>query len=107
MEVEHETPTSGPLQVGGDVLPPIKQEIPLPRCTRDARAAKVQGAVVLQMVVTEEGETREIKVLKSGLPMEMERAVIDSARGWRFGPATRNGEPVEVYYNLTVNISCQ
>lgn len=107
MEVEQETPTSEPQPGGGGVRPPVKLETPLPPCTRDARAAKVQGAVVLQMVVTKDGGTRDVRILKGELPMDMKQAVVDSAKDWRFRPATRNGEPVEVYYNLTFNIGCK
>jgi outer membrane biosynthesis protein TonB len=34
-----------------------------------------------------------------GLGSSAERTI----KGWRFKPATLNGKPVEVYYNLTVN----
>jgi periplasmic protein TonB len=35
--------------------------------------------------------------------MGLDQAALDAVRQWKFEPATRAGEPVDVYYNLTVN----
>lgn len=43
----------------------------------------------------------DVKVLR-GAPFGMTEAAVEAVRGWRFRPATREGEPVAVYYQLTV-----
>jgi protein TonB len=39
--------------------------------------------------------------------MGLEEAAVDAIKQWRFKPATLNGRPVTVYYNLTVNFKLQ
>jgi outer membrane biosynthesis protein TonB len=35
--------------------------------------------------------------------MGLDVAALDAIRQWKFKPGTLNGNPVPVYYNLTVN----
>ena len=45
-------------------------------------------------------------VLK-GLPMGLSEAAEEAVKRWKFKPATLNGKPVSVYFNLTVNFQLQ
>ena len=92
----------GPVQVGGDVKPPEKIFAPQPVYTELARKGRVQGVVIVQAIIDRQGNVTNIKVLR-GLPMGLEEAAIQAIRRWKFKPATLNGRPVTVYYNLTVN----
>jgi len=47
-----------------------------------------------------------LSVIK-GLPMGLDKAALDAVSQWRFKPATLQGRPVKVYYNLTVRFSIQ
>lgn len=96
----------GPIMVGGDVKAPVKEYAPPPTYTEIARKARIQGVVIVQAVVTKEGDVQEVKVLK-GLPMGLDQAAAEAVKKWRFKPATLNGKPVDVYYNLTVNFTLQ
>lgn len=96
----------GPIMVGGDVKAPVKEFAPQPQYTEIARKARIQGVVIVQAIVTKQGDVQEVKVLK-GLPMGLDKAAADAVRKWRFKPATLNGKPVDVYYNLTVNFTLQ
>lgn len=96
----------GPIMVGGDVKAPIKEYDPPPQYTEIARKARIQGVVIVQAVVSKEGIVEDVKILK-GLPMGLDRAAKDAVSKWRFKPATLNGKPVDVYYNLTVNFTLQ
>lgn len=95
-----------PMKVGGGVLPPQKIFTPQPRYTEEARQARIQGVVILEAIIDEQGNVREIKVLK-GLPGGLSDSAVETAKEWRFKPATRKGEPVPVYFNLTVRFSLQ
>jgi TonB family protein len=95
-----------PIQVGGDVRPPEKLFAPQPQYTEIARKARIQGVVIVQAIIDKEGKVTNIKVLK-GLPMGLEEAAVDAMKQWKFKPATLNGRPVTVYYNLTVNFKLQ
>jgi protein TonB len=96
----------GPIQVGGDVKAPEKTFAPQPTYTEIARKARVQGVVIVQAIIDKQGNVTNIKVLK-GLPMGLEEAAVEAMKQWKFKPATLNGKPVTVYYNLTVNFKLQ
>ena len=88
--------------VGGDVFPPEKVYAPNPQYTDKARKARIQGVVIAQVVIDEEGCVRRIEVLQ-GLSPDLNAESVKAMAGWKFRPATRTGKPVAVYYNLTVN----
>ncbi len=91
-------------RVGGDVLPPVKIHAPPPRYTEIARKARIQGLVILEAVIDATGKVTDVRLIK-GLPMGLEQAAIEAVRQWRFEPATLNGKPVAVLYNLTINFT--
>jgi protein TonB len=68
-----------------------------------ARSARIQGAVVLQAVISKMGTIENLRVL-SGHPM-LTSAAIDAVRQWRYRPYVLNGEPVEVETQITVHFS--
>jgi protein TonB len=95
-----------PIMVGGEVKAPEKITAPQPQYTEIARKARIQGVVIVQAIIDKEGNVTNVKVLK-GLPMGLEEAAVDAIKQWKFKPATLNGRPVTVYYNLTVNFKLQ
>ena len=96
----------GPLQVGGDVRPPVKVISPQPKYSEEARKARLQGAVILQTVIDKLGNVRDVKVLK-GLTLGLTESAIETVKEWKFKPATRDGVPVAVYFNLVITFSVQ
>ncbi|MEM9763613.1 MAG: energy transducer TonB [Pseudomonadota bacterium] len=96
----------GPIHVGGDVNPPEKLHYPPPQYTEIARKARVQGVVIVQAIIDKTGSVNNVKVLK-GLPMGLDEEAVKAIKQWKFKPATLNGKPVDVYYNLTVNFRLQ
>ncbi|MCF0064334.1 TonB family protein [Dyadobacter chenwenxiniae] len=72
-----------------------------------AANANVQGKVILQFIVTVEGDVRDIKVLKgigSGCDEEAAR-VLALFPKWK--PGRQNGKPVNVKYHLPVNFQLE
>ena len=65
-----------------------------------ARAARVQGDVVIAIVINAKGEVASEKVL-SGPPM-LQQAALDAVRKWTFKPFAENGSAVAV--STTVRI---
>lgn len=96
----------GPIHVGGDVKAPVKVNAPPPQYTEIARKARIQGVVIVQAIINKQGRVENVKVLK-GLPMGLEDEAVKAIKQWSFEPATLNGKPVDVYYNLTVNFRLQ
>lgn len=68
-----------------------------------ARAARIQGTVVLQAVISKEGGIENLRVL-AGHPM-LVPAAIEAVRQWRYRPYILNNEPVEVETQITVNFA--
>ena len=89
-------------RVGGEVTPPVVVSRVAPEYTETARRARVNGIVILEAVIDRQGNVVDTRVLK-GLPMGLDRAATDAVSQWKFRPATRHGEPVDVYFILTVN----
>lgn len=68
---------------------------PVPQYSDASRAAKVQGTVVLSVVVTSEGKTDSIYVVK-GAPFGLTSQAIKAVQKWKFRPAQKDGKPVSV-----------
>ncbi len=97
---------TGPIFVTGDVQKPVKISSPQPQYTEIARKARIQGVVILQTIINKEGNITDVKILK-GLPMGLAEAAVAAVEQWKYQPATLNGKPVAVYFNLTVNFQLQ
>jgi TonB family protein len=68
--------------------------------TPEARANKIQGSVVLNVLFTIDGQVTEIRVVR-GLPDGLTEKAIEAARRTRFQPAVdNNGAPVNVRGNI-------
>jgi len=68
-----------------------------------ARAARVQGDVVLSAVIDINGQIQNLQLI-SGHPM-LVPAAIAAVRQWRYKPYLLNGQPVEVETTITVIFS--
>jgi TonB family protein len=93
-----------PYRVGGEVTRPEKIAGSPPQYTIEARKARVQGVVILEAIIDEQGDVTNVNVLK-GLPEGLDQAAVDAVKTWKFKPATFEGRPVKVYYTLTVNFT--
>jgi protein TonB len=66
-----------------------------------ARAAHIQGAVVLAAIIDKDGSIQNLQVV-SGHPM-LAPAAIEAVKQWRYKPFLLNGQPFEVETTVTVN----
>jgi len=96
----------GPVRVGGDVTRPELVSRTVPVYTWEARRARIQGVVIVEVTIDTAGNVYDVDVLKP-LPMGLDQAAVTAVRQWKFRPATRRGRPVAVRYNLTVNFRLQ
>ncbi len=89
------------LRVGGDI-----QESKLiykvnPVYPEEAKADRLEGTVILQVTVNEEGLVSGI-IASPGNYQILEEAAIDAVRQWKYSPTLLNGEPVPVFATVTV-----
>ena len=97
-----QTPGGPPYRVGGDVKAPIVITRVEPVYPAEARANRVSGIVITEVVIDRTGVVRDAKVLKP-LPYGLDQAALDAVKQWQFRPGTLHGEPVDTIFNLTVN----
>lgn len=95
---------SGPkaMRVGGDVKAPMIINKVEPHYPEEAKESRIAGIVILEVLIDKAGMVKEATVLK-GLPMGLSEAAVEAVRQWMFVPATKDGQPVDVVFNLTVN----
>jgi TonB family protein len=74
----------------------------VPRYPATARAAGAGGAVVIRGIVRKDGRIDDVQIIRD-LPYGLGEAARDAVEEWRFRPATFRGEPIDVYYTVTVN----
>lgn len=74
----------------------------VPRYPMAARAAGVEGPVVIRGIVRRDGTIDNVQVIKD-LPYGLGEAARQAVSQWRFRPATIGGDPIDVYYTVTVN----
>jgi TonB family protein len=82
--------------------PPRAIFAPDPKYSEDAQHNKIQGLVVLWLIVGANGKPSDIKVSCS-LGHGLDQEAIDAVKQWKFQPATLDGQPVPVMINVEVN----
>ena len=77
----------------GGVGSPRCHYCPQPSYTDPARKAKLQGSLMLQIVVTADGKVSRAEVVR-GLPYGLNKQAINVLQDWQMQPAARGNEPV-------------
>jgi protein TonB len=97
--------SQAPLPVGGDIEPPTKLKDAAPAYPAIARAARVQGFVVIQATIGPTGKVTDTRVLRS-IPL-LDAAALDAVRQWEYTPTRLNGQPIAVVMTVTVMFRLQ
>ena len=85
----------GVFRVGGGVSAPQVVYKVDPEYSEQARKAKYQGTVVLNLVVQSDGSVRDIRILQP-LGLGLDEKAVEAVKQWRFKPGLRNGQAVDV-----------
>ncbi|HLV89314.1 MAG TPA: energy transducer TonB [Candidatus Sulfotelmatobacter sp.] len=91
----------GVYKVGGGITAPQPVDTPDPEYTEEARRAKVQGTCILWLIVDAEGHPRDIRVVR-GLGYGLDAKALETVKQWRFEPARKDGQPVNVQVSVEV-----
>jgi protein TonB len=89
-----------PVRVGGRVREPKLVYRVDPTYPPLARQTHMQGVVVIDAILDEQGNVVEAKIT-SGPPLLIQ-AALDAVRKWKYEPTYLNDQPVQVQLNVTV-----
>src|SRR5262249_44024168 len=67
------------------------------------RQMKVQGAVILQALISREGSIQDLQIVSG--PGILATAAREAVKQWRFKPYFQNGQPIETQARITVNFT--
>jgi TonB family protein len=101
-------PAQGVVSVGDRVQlsPQTSQNVTVsvpPNYPLLARQMKVQGAVILQALISREGSIQELQIVSG--PGILATAAREAVKQWRFKPYYQSGQPVETQARITVNFT--
>ena len=91
-------------EVGGDVIPPKSRSRVEPLYTQGARNAGIEGTVVLHAIVTKEGKTRILRIVRP-VGFGLEESAAEALSRWTFQPGTLMGQPVNISLFIEVTFS--
>jgi len=92
-----------PVRVGGNIRPPQKTTQVNPIYPELAKSARVQGVVILETLIDEQGHVADARILRS-VPL-LDQAAMDAVLGWEFSPTLLNGVPVPIVMTVTVQFT--
>ena len=98
-------PPPQPLRVGGAIRVPVKVREVAPVYPAIAQAARVQGIVIIEAIIGEDGQVINARLLRS-VPL-LDQAALDAVRQWQYTPTLLNGVRVPVIMSVTVQFTLQ
>lgn len=86
------------------ITPPKVLKRVEPLYSEKYRAVKISGLVIVEAELSETGSVGDVRLLKSVAP-DLDQSAMDAVRQWTFAPAMRDGKPIAVLFNLTINFA--
>jgi TonB family protein len=94
---------SRPISIGAGVMAGEIVTKVAPVYPPEAKAARIQGTVVLHAIIGKDGKIESLHVLSG--PPELTQSAMDAVSQWVYKPYLLNGEPTEVDTTITVTYS--
>ncbi len=82
--------------------PPVLISKREPKYSPEALKAKLQGTILVSLLVGEDGVPQNVKVVR-GLGLGLDEKAIEAVKTWRFKPGVKEGKPVAVAAQVEVN----
>jgi len=83
---------------------PIQLNQPVPRYTEEARKNKIQGTVLVRVLIGTDGLVKRVTVVR-GLPDGLDEQAIQAAYQLRFKPAMKDGQPVAFQRSIPIEFN--
>jgi periplasmic protein TonB len=93
-------PSPTVVRIGGDVREPRKLKQVNPEYPPVARAAHIEGIVVLECLIDADGHVKNVQVLRA--PPVLADAAVEAVRQWVYAPTLVNGIPSQALMTVTV-----
>ena len=93
------------LQVGGSVQQTKITHMVRPAYPPVAKAAGIEGAVLLEAVIAADGSLRSLRVMNSQIDSDLAKSAVEAVSQWRYQPTLLNCQPVDVITQITVNFT--
>ncbi len=91
------------VRIGGEVqAPKLIEKVP-PVYPAKAKAAGIEGTVMLHAIIGMEGNPLSLRVMNKQIDPDLARAAVEAVSKWRYRPTLLNGEPIEVDTTIMVN----
>jgi len=92
-----------PIRVGGNIKTPTKVRDVKPEYPDEARAKKVQGVVIVEVLIDEDGSVADARILRS-IP-DFDEVALGAVKQWKFVPTLLNGQATALLMTVTVNFT--
>jgi len=93
------------VRVGGEVQAPKIIEKVQPVYPEKAKAAGIEGTVMLHAIIGMEGNPLSLRVMNKQIDPDLARAAVEAVSKWRYQSTLLNGEPIEVDTTIRVNFT--
>jgi periplasmic protein TonB len=93
------------VRVGGKIKPPMQIYAPPPTYPAVAKAARIQGTVLIDAIIDEQGNVVRAHVISG--PGLLVPAALEAVGTWKYEPTRLDGEPVSVEMHVAVNFVMQ
>ncbi len=78
----------------------VKHQPDAPAYPPEAKAQRIQGTVVVVLIIDRQGKVQQAKALSG--PEELHACAVGYAKAWEFEPTTVKGKPVSARFKLTM-----
>ncbi|HXW57816.1 MAG TPA: energy transducer TonB [Candidatus Cybelea sp.] len=93
------------VRIGGNLKPPRQIYAPAPQYPILAKEAKIEGTVVIDAIIDEQGSVVQARIL--GGPGLLVGAALEAVTSWKYEPTRLNGEPISVEMRVEVHFVLQ
>jgi len=84
-----------------NIIEPVLVRSVNPKYPLAAAIAHIEGIVIFEAIITRAGSVDQVKTLRADHPL-LEKAARDAVLQWKYKPAMLQGQPVKVYFTVTV-----